>query len=160
MIDQLAVAGKRLFFLCLGAMLLPALASAQSPAPPVRAQVIAESTSIHPGSPFLVAVNFHIQPGWHIYWKNPGDTGLPTTVQWDLPKGFSAHDLQWPVPRKFVSQGLASYGYEGEVSLLAQIDPPADLAPGNVPIRAHAGWLACRIECTPGQGGSFRFPAR
>ncbi len=157
MIDQLAVAGKRLFFLCLGAMLLPALASAQSPAPPVRAQVIAESTSIHPGSPFLVAVNFHIQPGWHIYWKNPGDTGLPTTVQWDLPKGFSAHDLQWPVPRKFVSQGLASYGYEGEVSLLAQIDPPADLAPGNVPIRAHAGWLACRIECTPGKADLSAF---
>jgi len=150
MIDQLATAGKRLIFLCLGAMLLPALASAQSPTSAVKAQLVAERTSIRPGSPFRVALNFQIKPGWHIYWKNPGDTGLPTTVQWDLPKGFSAHDLQWPVPRKFVSQGLASYGYEGEVSLLALIDPPADLAPGIVPIRAHATWLACRIECTPG----------
>ncbi len=142
--------GKLLLFLCL--LLFPPLASAESvSAGAVAAQVIAENTWIRPGTPLMIAVHFRMDPGWHIYWKNPGDTGLPTTVSWELPKGFTAGDLTWPVPRKFISQGVASYGYEGEVSLLARIVPPPDLGPGDVIIRAHATWLACRIECTPGK---------
>jgi len=140
------------FFLVMSLLLLPGLASAQSPgARAVAAQIVAESASVRPGTPFVVAVYFRIDPGWHIYWKNPGDTGLPTSVSWDLPKGFTASDLLYPVPQRFVQQGLSSYGYEREVALLSRITPAADLEPGKVTIRAHASWLACRIECTPGK---------
>jgi thiol:disulfide interchange protein DsbD len=113
--------------------------------------MIAQSTSIQPGTPFLLAVQFRMLPDWHIYWKNPGDTGLPTTVSWDLPRGFSAGDIMWPTPRRFVQQGLASYGYDGEFLLLARVTPSADLPPGNVTLRASITWLACRVECTPGK---------
>lgn len=113
--------------------------------------MIAESASIRPGVPFTVAVRFQMDPQWHIYWKNPGDTGLPTTVQWELPPGFSVGPLQWPTPQRILAQGITSYGYTEAVSLLAEVTPPPDLKPGApVTLRARVGWLACRIECTPG----------
>jgi len=161
MIYQLASAWKPVFFLFLSVLLFPTAARAESPVPgAVTVQLVAEDTSIRPGTPFLVAVHFRMDPEWHIYWKNPGDTGLPTIVSLDLPKGFIASDILWPVPRRFISQGLASYGYEGETSLLARVVPPPDLRPGPVTIRAHASWLACRIECTPGKADiSLSLPA-
>lgn len=146
MIYQLA--GKARSVLCvIGLFFLPQLASGQ-----VHAGIAAENMSIQPGRAFTAAIHFRVDPGWHIYGKDPGDTGLPTTVSWELPSGFSVGDLQWPAPRRFVAQGSASYGYEKEVSLLARITPPADLAsPGKATLRAHVSWLACRIECTPGK---------
>ncbi|HVP17597.1 MAG TPA: thioredoxin family protein [Spirochaetia bacterium] len=146
MIYQLAEKAKSaLCVICL--FLLPGPASAQ-----VEAGIAAENTSIQPGRAFTAAIHFRMAPGWHIYGQDPGDTGLPTTVSWDLPKGFAVGDLAWPPPQRFVSQGSTSYGYEGEVSLLARMTPPSDLAsPGKATIRAHVGWLACRIECTPGR---------
>jgi thiol:disulfide interchange protein len=160
MIDQpgrVKSAGRYIGIRCLALslvslLLFPAIASAQPiSAGPVAAQIVAESTSIQPGRAFMAALHFRMDPDWHIYGKDPGDTGLPTTVSWDLPKGFTVGELMWPTPGKFVSQGSTSYGYEGEVSLLARISPSVDLAaPGKAIIRARVTWLACRIECTPG----------
>jgi thiol:disulfide interchange protein DsbD len=139
-------------FVCLVIFIFPGFVFAEPPvAGGVTAQLIAENTSIHPGTPFVIAVHLRMNPGWHIYWKNPGDTGLPTAVAWDLPKGFAASDIMWPAPQRFIALGLASYGYEGEVSLLARIVPPAELGPGEVTIHARVTWLACRTECTPGK---------
>ena len=133
-------------------LLVPMLVAAESPAVgPVKASLVAENTSVRPGTPFLVAITFRIGPGWHIYWSNPGDTGLPTTIAWDLPKGFHASEIMWPVPQRFISLGLASYGYEDEVSLLTRITPPTSVPPGKVTFHAHVGWLACRVECRPGE---------
>ncbi|MGO9409217.1 MAG: protein-disulfide reductase DsbD family protein [Spirochaetia bacterium] len=144
----------------LAALFFPMLCAAESLAVgPVKARLVAESTSIRPGTPFLVAVAFQMGPGWHIYWSNPGDTGLPTTIAWDLPNGFHASSVMWPAPHRFISQGLASYGYEREVSLLTRITPPASLPPEGVIFHARVSWLACQIECTPGKADlSFSLP--
>jgi thiol:disulfide interchange protein DsbD len=121
---------------------------------PVVAELVSEMNSIHPGEPFLVAVRLQMDAGWHTYWKNPGDSGLASAVSWDLPSGYSAGALQWPIPRRFESDGAISYGYTGEVLLLTRVTPPRSLRAGfPVRLRARATWLACRVECTPGQAG-------
>ena len=144
----------------LAALFFPMLCAAESLAVgPVKARLVAESTSIRPGTPFLVAVAFQMGPGWHIYWSNPGDTGLPTTIAWDLPNGFHASSVMWPAPHRFISQGLASYGYEREVSLLTRITPPAKSAAGGRDL-SRARELACLPDrMHSGEGGPFPFAA-
>ena len=158
-------------FFLLVAALAPAPAPAQAPAPapapaqalllapalavndsPVEARLAAEQLSVQPGKPISVALILSMKPGWHVYWKNPGDSGLPTTLDWTLPPGFSAGPLQWPVPQRFVLEGLVTYGYSGRVMLMTEITPPARLQAGTIlKLRAQAGWLACRVECIPGK---------
>ncbi|MGO9308755.1 MAG: protein-disulfide reductase DsbD family protein [Spirochaetia bacterium] len=117
----------------------------------MEARLAAEETSMSPGKPIAVALVLSTDPGWHVYWKNPGDSGLPTTLDWDLPPGFSAGPIRWPVPERFVSEGLVTYGYAGQVLLVTEVTPPAGLRTGTtLKLRARAGWLACRVECTPG----------
>jgi thiol:disulfide interchange protein DsbD len=117
----------------------------------VRASLASEEKAVQPGTPFTVALVLEMDTDWHVYWKNPGDSGIPTTITWDLPPGFSARPLQWPVPQRFVTDGLVTYGYSGRVLLLTEIVPPSQIpAAGSVLIRAKAAWLACRVECVPG----------
>jgi len=118
---------------------------------PVEAELVAEQRSIVPAQPFWVALRLKMDPGWHTYWLNPGDSGLPTRISWELPEGFTAGPLQWPYPRLFDSLGVGTYGYTGEVALLALLTPPADLRAGATAIlRARADWLACEQVCIPG----------
>jgi thiol:disulfide interchange protein/DsbC/DsbD-like thiol-disulfide interchange protein len=119
---------------------------------PVVAQLVSENAALHPGTPFAVGLLLRMDPDWHVYWKNPGDSGLPTTIAWDLPAGFAAGSIQWPIPQRIETQGLVTYGYSRQVLLLAEITAPATLPAGSsVVIRAKASWLACRVECTPGK---------
>jgi thiol:disulfide interchange protein len=118
---------------------------------PVEARLVSETASIHPGTPFTVALLLKMDPDWHLYWKNPGDSGLPTTLDWDLPPGFSAGELSWPVPERIVTAGLVTYGYSNQVLLLVEITPPASLKPGSIALKGRASWLACKVECTPGK---------
>jgi len=83
-----------------------------------EAELIAEYESIRAGKPFTVALRLRMDDHWHTYWKNPGDSGLPTTIDWKLPKGFRAGAIQWPFPQRINVGRLTSYGYEGEVLLL------------------------------------------
>jgi thiol:disulfide interchange protein DsbD len=118
---------------------------------PVEACLAAEQTSVQPGRPITVALLLAIDSGWHVYGKNPGDSGIPTTMEWDLPSGFSMGPVQWPVPERIVSAGLVTYGYSRQVMLMAEITPPKQLQPAtNVKIYARVRWLACRVECMPG----------
>src|SRR4051794_3025095 len=88
----------------------------------VRAKLLADVSAIQPGQPFTVGVLLTIEPGWHVYWKNPGDSGLSTSAKWTLPEGFKAGDLQFPVPTRFdLEGGLVNYGYHDEVMLTATI---------------------------------------
>ncbi len=118
----------------------------------VVAELISEVEWIVPGQPFDVALRFEIEENWHTYWLNPGDAGLPTNIQWQLPPGFSAGEIQWPYPERVVTPPLVSYGYSHEVLHIVRITPPADLQPGSsVTLKAKADWLVCEVVCIPGE---------
>jgi thiol:disulfide interchange protein DsbD len=88
---------------------------------------------------------------WHTYWKNPGNSGMPTQITWNLPEGFHAGEIQWPSPQKFESNELVSFGYEGEAFLLTEINVADMVKPGTrVEIAAEVDWLACKESCIPG----------
>ena len=133
-------------------MVLPA-GEAAVPASPVQAALAADVQSVLPGRPFTLAVVLRLDPGWKVYWKHPGDTGLPTTVELTLPKGWKAGALRFPLPERFDSgMGMMANGYTSDVVLLQEVTPPADLAEGPHPILASVAWLACDSEtCTPGE---------
>ncbi len=118
---------------------------------PVRAELISEVKSVQPGHPFWVAIHFKMDEGWHTYWKNPGEVGLPNKVKWDLPEGFEAGKLKWPYPEKIMEGDIAAFAYEGEVLLLSEIKTPASIEGPEVTLKAEVGWLACKEICLPGE---------
>ncbi len=133
--------------------LAAALPSAQAVESHVHASLVAADASIQPGKPFTVALRFQHDPHWHTYWLNPG-TGLPTSLAWHLPPGFTAGEIQWPAPKLLIdnSGGIIGNGYEGELFLPVTITPPADLKPGTtVELVADADWLMCEEICVPGK---------
>ena len=116
----------------------------------VTVSLIAETLNIVPGQPFHLAIRQQIEPGWHTYWSNPGDSGLPTEIEWTLPRDFKAGPILWPPPKRIAYGPIVDYGYENEILLPIDIDVPATLAPGtNVVIAAHVSWLACSDTCIP-----------
>jgi len=118
----------------------------------VQASLVAEHESIRAGEPFWVGLRLKMEPGWHTYWKNPGDAGLPTRVKWTLPEGFEAGPIDWPYPRPFSQGPVTSYGYEDEVLLPVPISPPPSLTPGKpVTLAARVDWLECQEACVPGR---------
>jgi DsbC/DsbD-like thiol-disulfide interchange protein len=127
----------------------------------VRATLVAEKDAVQPGQTLLVGFRLEMAPGWHTYWRNPGDAGLATKVRWTLPTGFAAGDLQWPRPRRFKTGPLVSYGYEKDVLLPVEIRVPAAVASSEVQLAAHLSWLECHEECLPGKADlSLRLPVR
>ena len=114
-----------------------------------QADLILSQDIAQPGGKMLAGVRLHMQPGWHTYWKNPGDSGLATRIDWELPEGFEAGPIQWPAPERIDVGPLTSYGYHGEVLLLTDIRVPQDSA-GSIPIAARAFWLVCEEICIPG----------
>jgi thiol:disulfide interchange protein DsbD len=117
----------------------------------VKARLISEVISIQPGEPFCVALWLMIDKNWHTYWKNPGDSGLPTKIEWNLPDGFVSGVIQWPYPKRFEESDLVSFGYEGEVFLITQIKAPEAIKSGiNAKLSASADWLVCKESCIPG----------
>jgi thiol:disulfide interchange protein DsbD len=116
----------------------------------VEAELVSARTAIVPGEPTQVALRLAIAPGWHTYWRNPGDSGLPTTLEWKLPDGYKASEIDWPPPRPLPAGPLVNYGYEGEALHLVTLTAPASAKPGeSVPLRAHAEWLVCKDTCIP-----------
>lgn len=110
----------------------------------VKASLVADVASIRSGEPFTVALRLAMPEGAHVYWRNPGESGLAPTLDWKLPDGFEAGPIQWPTPRRIESQGVVSYGYEGTVRLLVEITPPATLKAGqSAALEARADWLVC-----------------
>jgi len=116
-----------------------------------RVSLVSEVQSIQPDSSFWVAVHFQLRKGWHIYWQNPGDSGAKPTLRWQLPEGFTAGELQFPYPKRFLIPPLANFGYEGEIYLPVQLRSPAKLV-NPVALRLRADWLICQQECIPESG--------
>ncbi len=115
----------------------------------VEAELISEVSSIRPGESFWVALKQKIRPGWHTYWRNPGDSGAPTKLEWNLPAGFSASDIHWPYPERVPYGPLMNFGYHDEVVFPVLITVP-DHVPGNeVSLQAKGQWLVCADICIP-----------
>jgi hypothetical protein len=138
----------------------PAVCAADAPdADLVQASLLADVSTVAPGQPFAVGVLLKIKPGWHVYWSNPGDAGIPTRVQWILPPGYTASELRFPVPQHIDQPGgLVIYGYTGEVLLTSTITPPpqgtaqeAAAQSAAIPITAKVNWLCCDENCVLGK---------
>jgi len=135
------------FFSCTGPGLcrLPG----QSSDPPVQARMLVFDSDFT--SSIKAGIYFDIKPDWHLYWINPGDSGMPPEITWDLPDGFKAGEIIYPVPQKFSSSGQVTYGFKKELLLLCEIETfegfhPAEPKPFF--LKAHIGWMACRESCT------------
>ena len=116
---------------------------------------------VNPGAPVWVGLQIEHAPHWHTYWKNSGDSGLPTELQWTLPHGVVAGDIAWPTPRKFPLSGLANYGYDGTVLLPVPLQVDPSFQGSQLEIRLSAAWLACRKECIPEEGNfTLRIPVQ
>jgi thiol:disulfide interchange protein DsbD len=117
----------------------------------VEAELVAATDAIVAGRPLTVGLRLKHQHEWHTYWQVPGDSGLPTQINWKLPAGFTAGPIEWPHPRRLPVGPLMNFGYEGETLLLTTIQVPADVKAGSpVTLNAKAEWLECREVCIPG----------
>lgn len=124
--------------------------------PRVRAELVAQAPDgVQPGQTLWLGLQLDHEPGWHTYWKNAGDSGLPTDLQWQLPAGLSAGAIAWPVPHALRVGPLVNYGYEGRILLPVPVKVAADFqapASGSAEIHLSASWLICRVECIPESG--------
>lgn len=141
--------------LFMSALMATAMATATAMANPVqnphtRAELVSEAQIIAPGVPFWVGLRLTPEDGWHTYWRNPGDSGLPASIEWTLPDGFSASEIVWPAPQLIPYGPLMDYGYRREVLLLVEITPSKKILAGSrVALGAHARWLICEDICIP-----------
>ena len=149
--------------LWLAALTLPSVLAAQNSSkavvttPQVRAELLAHAPDgADPGKTVWLGLQLTHQPDWHTYWRNPGDSGLPITVQWTLPEGISAGEIAWPLPKKIPIGNLANYGFDGTVLLPVPLTISQDFKPGltnnEIEVKLKANWLVCRKECIPEEG--------
>lgn len=124
----------------------------------VRPSVSAEHEAISPDEPTTLAMRFEITEGWHVYWKNPGDTGAEMLVRYDGPEWAGIGDLRWPVPERYLSPGdLLDFVHEGSPTLLAPISIDRDAwtaagRPQTLDFRLHFEWFVCKEICLLGEG--------
>jgi thiol:disulfide interchange protein DsbD len=149
--------GNRVFFavtLACAAWLaraLPAEGQAQ-PIPHGTLSLLSESGSIQPGHATTLAFQFSMEKGWHVYWVNPGDSGEPPRVKWDLPQGISAGPIEWPAPVRLSSTPtIVDYGYEDKVTLLVPLSVSSSFSSPAAPLKANVNLLICRDVCIPGK---------
>jgi len=117
----------------------------------VEAELVADVAAIRPGEEFQLALRLKMDPHWHVYWINPGDTGLVPQIDWSLPEGFEVGEMEFPIPHRIPTPPLMSYGYEDEIFILMKAKAPESLEPGEqVRLNGHASWLVCEDACIPG----------
>ena len=116
----------------------------------VTAELVAERSAVQPGGSLQIGLALQHIPKWHTYWRNPGDSGLPTRIDWDVPAGASVGDIEWPAPKRLPLGPLVNYGYEGELLLPMRFTAPANARPGSeLRLSATAHWLVCHDVCIP-----------
>lgn len=119
----------------------------------VKATLLSELSTVVPNKSFWVGLRLEIRPGWHTYWLNPGDSGLATSIDWELPDGIAAGAIRWPIPSRFPVGHLMNYGYSDEVVLLTRMSAwPAINAAPRARMVAKAQWLVCEEVCIIEQG--------
>ncbi|MDO9710259.1 protein-disulfide reductase DsbD family protein [Paracraurococcus lichenis] len=146
----------RLLLALLLTLLAPLAQAAESAAirsPRATATLVAAAAAVAPGEPVELGLRLRLAPGWHSYWRNPGDAGAPPEVTVLAPAGAEAGPIRWPAPSRIPTGPLVSFGYEGEVLLPFRLAAPAGLAPGDrLAIEAEATWLVCAELCIPEEG--------
>lgn len=145
---------RRIYFALLLSLLAAHTAAIAAPvqAKHARIELLSQQSAVAPGANLLLGVHFLLEPGWHIYWINPGDSGQPPVFQWQLPAGFSAGEIQWPRPERMQSTPqLADYGYHDQTLLLVPISIPQSWTKTGrtAEIQLDAKWLICREICLP-----------
>jgi thiol:disulfide interchange protein DsbD len=152
-----------LIFLCLAAFggrdalaqtLLPSLGGSSLgglslTAHHTQAKLILSADTAKPGDTILAGVDMKMETAWHTYWKNPGAAGLATKIEWQLPPGVTAGEIQWPLPEKFPPVEVTTYGYEKEVVLLVPLTLASNLSTGQMDLKANVSWLECKDVCVP-----------
>jgi len=146
--------------------LVPGSAGAQATAPGsragqgphVRVELITDRAA--PGPGMRLGLKFDLDPDWHIYWQNPGDSGGPPQAAWTFPPGMMAAGIEWPAPERIDIGGLVNYGYHGTVVLPVVVAVAADLRiPQEFTVRASVRWMACANLCVPGKADlELKFP--
>ncbi|MEP7210179.1 MAG: protein-disulfide reductase DsbD domain-containing protein [Alphaproteobacteria bacterium] len=141
----------------LAVLLASLLAAGVAMAEPVKtghatAEIIAERAAVVPGDQYLGALKLDLEAGWHVYWKNAGDSGEPPQIEWKLPDGVTTGDFSWPAPHAIPIATLMNYGYEKQVVLPFQVNVPSTYKVGDkLELKGHAQWLICSDVCVPEQ---------
>jgi thiol:disulfide interchange protein DsbD len=127
---------------------------------PASVELIAEESAPLTGKPVWIGLLFHLAPGWHIYWQNPGDSGEPPKVHWELPPGWRAGAIRWPLPLRLGSGSVVDYGYQSQVLLMAPVERAAATTSLLTSVGADVRYLVCREICIPRNAHmTFSFPA-
>ncbi|HJQ56839.1 MAG TPA: protein-disulfide reductase DsbD domain-containing protein [Vineibacter sp.] len=118
-----------------------------------RASLVTDGAAVAPGASAPVALRLRLKPGWHTYWRNPGDSGEPPAVRLRVGDRDVEGPAIWPIPERIDIAGIVSYGHHGDVKLVTMVPIPASAVPGStVRIEAEARWLVCEKVCVPEQG--------
>ncbi|HVM31829.1 MAG TPA: protein-disulfide reductase DsbD domain-containing protein [bacterium] len=129
-----------------------ARASAVAHQPHIVLELVSQTSTLRPGQAVTLGFHYQIEPGWHLYWQNPGDSGLAPSFTFTLPEGYSAGPVLWPRPQRLASPGLVDYGYRNDALFMVPIQVPANAHPGElVTFSAMARWLVCDEICIPGR---------
>jgi thiol:disulfide interchange protein len=138
-----------LFLLVAGKLALAASSSAD--AAHLHVQLVVPSASLTSGGSAEAGLYFKLEPGWHVYWKNAGDSGEPPRMKWTLPDGITAGPIQFPVPKRLPLGPLMDFGYEDEVLFPFQLNVAANAKSRPAILHAKVDWLVCREVCIPGK---------
>lgn len=138
-------------------LLAPATAQNTVTTERVTATLMTERPAVAPGESIWVGLKLEMAEGWHTYWINPGDSGLATMIDWQLPEGVAAGPIQWPTPERQPYGTLMNFGYSDEVTLLARVSIAPDAPIGETILSARSTWLVCAEICIP-EDGSFSIP--
>jgi DsbC/DsbD-like thiol-disulfide interchange protein len=140
--------------LTLGVSLLLCVTGAQAAGTPIphgTLELVAENQWIAAGHGFYLGLHFQLEKGWHIYWVNPGDSGEPPRVKWQLPAGLTVGKMEWPTPRRLGTPSIVDFGYEDEIMLIAAMHAEGSLTPQSpAQLGAEVKVLVCREICIPG----------
>jgi thiol:disulfide interchange protein len=141
---------KLLLLLALFALSSSAFAETKSIKKHITVELISEKASVKSGEDLDVGIKFNLDPEWHVYWQNPGDSGEAPRIAWALPRDIKAGPINWPPPEKIIVGPLADYGYANEVLLISTLKIPEFVSEKPFEIKAKVKWLVCREVCIPG----------
>lgn len=115
----------------------------------IKVRLVSDLHTLAPSTTFYIGLELIPEEHWHVYWQNPGDSGMPVSINWALPDDLSEEKIIWPIPEKIPFGHLTNYGYEGRVIVPARMQS-SDKLNANVTLQAKANWLVCKDTCIPG----------